>query len=101
MSCCIKRIRASLNDSMSLSSDTFMGEEYTPRYNKMQNTTEEEIGYVRNQRIPTISKRQRNKYRFDLKTREEEDLTRTSTASKIDLPSTEPVALNYVDTESK
>lgn len=42
---------------MSLSSDTFMGEEYTPRYNKMQNTTEEEIGYVRNQRVPTISKK--------------------------------------------
>lgn len=57
MSCCLKKRRLSLSDSMSLSSDTFMGEEYTPRYNKMQNTTEEEIGYVRNQRVPIMSKK--------------------------------------------
>lgn len=57
MTCCFKKKKELLSDSMSLSSDTFMGEEYTPRYNKMQNTTEEEIGYVRNQRVPTISKR--------------------------------------------
>ena len=57
MSCCFKTKKYQLDDSMSLSSDTFMGEEYTPRYNKMQNTTEEEIGYVRNQRVPTISKK--------------------------------------------